>query len=150
MKRLFLVLALILSYNFPAFAAGTCPETSGEISPGVRYIAFTCTADAVDNTFPAVTTLRNIEGYIFMVITNPGAPALTDDYDITLTDTDGLEVTGGLLANRDQAVTELVIPKVDLVAGLYGPRYVKGKVGLEISNNAVAGGKVVITIYIAQ
>ena len=150
MGKIFLMIFGVILLSSPVFAAGTCVESLTRISPGVSILQFTCTGDAADGTFPATVSSRNIEGYVFMVLTNPGSPALTDNYDISLVDTDGLDISGGLLVNRDQAVTEVVIPKVDLVASLYGPRYVKGKVTLEISNNSVLSGVVAVSLYIAQ
>lgn len=51
-----------------------------------------------------------IGGAIVRVVTNPGATAPTDDYDLTLVDEDGLDLFMGLGANRDTANTEQFCP----------------------------------------
>jgi hypothetical protein len=44
------------------------------------------------------------------MITDPGATAPTDDYDITLVDEDGIDALAGAGANRDTTNTEQVYP----------------------------------------
>jgi hypothetical protein len=39
-------------------------------------------------------------------VTNPGATAPTDNYDIVVNDADGVDVAAGVLANRDTANSE--------------------------------------------
>ena len=51
-----------------------------------------------------------MEGAIVRVVTNPGATAPTDDYDITLIDADGLDLAQSSLLNRDTANSEQWIP----------------------------------------
>ena len=52
--------------------------------------------------------IPNLYGWLVRVVTNPGATAPTDDYDITLIDEDGLDSAQSLLLNRDTANTEAV------------------------------------------
>lgn len=54
--------------------------------------------------------LPKIHGHDVAITTNPGSPAPTDNYDITLTDEDGLDVLNGKAANRDTANTERIDP----------------------------------------
>lgn len=51
-----------------------------------------------------------IVGTLLSVTTDPGATAPTDNYDITLTDSLGVDVFAGLGANRDTATTETFFP----------------------------------------
>jgi len=51
-----------------------------------------------------------LEGEILKVVTNPGATAPTDNYDVTLVDEDGFDALEGYGANRDTATTEAVYP----------------------------------------
>ncbi len=52
-----------------------------------------------------------MDGELLRVVTNPdGSAAPTDNYDVVLTDRDGFDLAGGLLANRDTATTEEVNP----------------------------------------
>jgi hypothetical protein len=117
--------------------------------PGrVDKLRITWTADT-DGSYTDYTTAENMDGYVFMVVTNPGATAPTDNYDITLADSDGCDVSGGELANRDTANTEQIIPKI---GNTYGGRFVAGPLTLGISNNSInsATGEVIIYVYAAR
>jgi hypothetical protein len=115
----------------------------------VKVLEFTCTPDAVDGSFPYTTSTKNIEGYVFMVVTNPGPRPLTNGYDIWLADSHDLEITGQRLLDRDEIATQLVVPLVDTAAGLYGSRYVGSKLYLQITNNVSINTVVVISVYIS-
>ena len=54
------------------------------------------------------TTTNKYTGKIIGLKTDPGATAPTDNYDITLTDSDGDDVLLGAGADRDTANTEYV------------------------------------------
>lgn len=62
------------------------------------------------------TTTGTYTGKVRRVITDPGATAPTDDYDITITDSDGYDVLDGNGANRDTATTEVLAPS-GIIAG---------------------------------
>jgi hypothetical protein len=66
-----------------------------------------------------------LKGFIRKIVTDPGATAPTDQYDITLTDEDGYDVAGGSLANRATATTEAVVPSA--------PIYVDSELTVNIS-----------------
>jgi hypothetical protein len=101
------------------------------------------TADGGGGTFTQVSFA--LRGWIFMVITNPGATAPQDNYDIYIKDEHGFDVMGGTLENRDTANTEQAFPIV--VGTTYGARFVDGSLTLDISNNNVANAVGVIDIY---
>jgi len=87
--------------------AGTVSESlTCNISP-VKVVTFTCTADASDGSFPATTISANIKGRLLQIATNPGATAPQDNYDITITDADGIDVLQGVGANRDTSNSEV-------------------------------------------
>lgn len=74
----------------------------------VRKIIADWTSDASDGTASATT--RKIVGRLIKGVTNPGATAPTDNYDIAITDEESLDVLTGVqstLANRDTANTEV-------------------------------------------
>jgi hypothetical protein len=50
-----------------------------------------------------------LQGYILRVVTNPGATAPSDNYNLDLQDEDGVDVMGGMLSLRDATVSEQVI-----------------------------------------
>ena len=87
--------------------AGTVSESlTCDVGP-VKVVTFTCTADAADGTFPATTISANIKGRLLQIATNPGATAPQDNYDITITDADAIDVLQGVGANRDTANSEV-------------------------------------------
>ena len=59
----------------------TAHETTGL----VRKLHYTLTADDADGSFDTIA-LPSISGYLLLLVTNPGATAPTDNYDITLPD----------------------------------------------------------------
>lgn len=74
---------------------------------GVSKIAIDWTSD--DATGAVAGTTRKIVGAIVKGITDPGTAAPTDNYDINITDEEGVDVLANCklgLANRDTANTE--------------------------------------------
>lgn len=69
--------------------------------------ATTCTAGG-----KVLATTPRITGKIIQVVTNPGATAPSDDYDITMTDSDGIDVLQGKGANRDTVNSESFCPLI--------------------------------------
>lgn len=137
--------------------AGTVTQTckrvySTEGGPSDLYLlTFAWTADASAATIPATVTTDAITAmiagkWLIQAVTNPGTTAPTADYDITLTDADGLDVMGGTLANRHTSNTEVAIPYPGSLA--YAPVPITSALTLTITNNSVnsATGTVVITL----
>lgn len=82
---------------------------------GIRKITFSWTSDAsgdVNGTTGSTASIEKVTGTIARLVTNPGATAPTDNYDIVLNDEDGADVLGGTGANRDTAVSESLNPNV--------------------------------------
>lgn len=154
MKRLsrfilYVILGLFLVCPSFSLAAGTVTATdtrrisvSGTIQRTV--VTLTCTADASAATFPSFTlnpATYGITGwYLYSVETNPGTTAPTDDYDIAITDADGFDVAGGLLANRDTANTEKVY------LGSVGYPVIDGSWTLAITGNSINSAVIVIRL----
>lgn len=80
----------------------------------INTIKVAWTSDDAAGTFTATTKL--ISGALLVGITDPGATAPTDDYDVTIKDDEGLDVlsnTDDNLMNRDTANSE----RVEFVVG---------------------------------
>ena len=97
------------------------------------------TADSVDATVPSTATgtayTDQIKGAkVLMALTDPGATAPTDLYDITITDAYGVDVFGGELGNRSTSSSEQALPKI---GSGYGPRPVEGALTFNLTNNSV-------------
>jgi hypothetical protein len=124
--------------------AGSVALTSHTTLGRIRVLVYTATGDAADGSIPN-TVLPKIEGRLIALITNPGAVAPTDNYDITLEDSDGLDRLQGTGANRDTANSEQAAilfasssahPPVDLSETLT----------LKFANNAVNSAVIVATL----
>lgn len=63
-----------------------------------------------------LVTVGNYAGRVLSLVTDPGAAAPTDNYDVTVTDPDGYDVLQGAGANRDTATTETAVPTAESVA----------------------------------
>lgn len=74
-------------------------------APGVTKIVWSWTS-ATDGTASASTN-HTYTGKVRRIVTDPGATAPTDDYDITLTDGDGYDLLDGNGVNLDTSVTEV-------------------------------------------
>jgi hypothetical protein len=126
--------------------AGTVALTYSE-TRSVKTVVWTWTSDASGDV--SGTDTKPISGELLRIVTNPGATAPTDNYDVVINDADGVDVAGGLLANRDTANSEQVIPVLETTVGAntYAHRpVVDGPLSLVISNagNAKQG---VLTLY---
>jgi hypothetical protein len=99
--------------------AGTVTQTRGfnASSSGavpVNFVAFSWTSDSSGN---ADATSEQVTGVILRVAFNPGSAAPTDNYDVTLSDADGIDVLAGQGANRDTTTSEHICPGVALYDG---------------------------------
>lgn len=63
-----------------------------------------------------LATTGSYFGEVLALVTDPGATAPTDNYDITITDTDGYDVMQGAGANRDTTNMETAVPTAKSVA----------------------------------
>lgn len=85
-------------------------------------------------------TVGSYYGQVLAIVTDPdGSAAPSDNYDITITDTDTYDVLQGAGADRDTANTETATPSKTSVAF--------GTLTLNVTN-AGSGGAGVATLYI--
>lgn len=83
--------------------AMSCTITEDTQGP-IKKIKFEWVS-ATDGTATG-TTKGTYNGEIIELVTDPGATAPTDNYDITINDADGNDVLAGAGADRDTANTE--------------------------------------------
>lgn len=154
MKKFIFIFLLLCTFIVPtlswgaACTAGTLVKAKRSTywNSSIRIMTATWESDAAGDVNGTTSCDIPINGYIYMVITDPSADAPTDDYDIVLNDADGADVMGGQLANRDTSVSEQVIPTVD---GVPISRFVNGSVALVVSNaGASKDGVIIIYIYV--
>lgn len=102
-----------------AGSASTITYDQGQDGAGqhgnVRRIIIDWTSD--DATGAVTATTRKVVGRLLKVITDPGSPAPTANYDIAITDDESVDILSGLggtngtapsLANRHTTTTEVV------------------------------------------
>lgn len=148
MRKIISVLLIItvLVFTVFAFAASTVTQTTSRLSSNVEMLTMAITADASGTVDVFQTTAFN--GYIFMVTTDPGTPAPTNNYDIVFRDLhDGsLDIMGDALLNRNTASSEQVIPSIGSQAIELG-RYVDGGASVAITGNTASNAELTIHIY---
>jgi hypothetical protein len=106
MKKLFLAVALVMVMCSGVYAAdSTVTETMTWRGNDMFIISLDWIA-ATDGTFTSYVLKSPTPGCLFYVITNPGSPAPTDNYDITVLNSDGIDMAGGQLVDRDTANSE--------------------------------------------
>ena len=115
----------------------------------IAVLSLDITGDAADGTVPATEILTKFGGLIMAMETNPGTPAPTANYDITLVDAEGLDSLQGLGANRHTSNSEKAII-VYSGTSLYVPVSVSDVLTLNITNNSVLSAKILIKLYIGQ
>lgn len=115
MKRI-LVLAILL-FSAPCWAVDTFTTTYSDewnlSNVKKRMITWTWIDDGGDGmsqtiTWPAYSV--NNGWVLYYCVSNPGSTAPTDLYDITLTDSDGVDVMGAALTNLSSSTAEQIVP----------------------------------------
>lgn len=126
--------------------AGTVSATKYEAS-GIGIIIIAATGDASNGTFPD-TALPAFGGYLLALITNPGATAPTNNYDITLIDADGLDRLQDVGGNRSSTNSqEAAIVRSG--TAIHPPVIDGETLTLNIDNNSVASAGIAIKIVYA-
>ena len=120
------------------------PHKKGEASLDVISIAFV--ADVAAATVPT-TIIEDVRGQLVRMVTNPGVPAPSDDYDFVLNDEDGFDVLDGAGTNRDQSNSEEV--PLSMATGV--PRPVAGgDLSFVLTGNAVNSAQGLVKLYVLQ
>lgn len=109
----------------------------------LKVVNVAWTADAADGSVPD-TTLSNLKGRLLKAITNPGATAPTDNYDLKLLDNldSTADALDGLLDNRDTANTEVELPAA--------PPILSGDYTFNLTNNSVNSATGVLILLIEE
>ena len=113
-----------------AAAIISCTRESRQWGDDNRLSVFTVTCTTATGG-TATIDIPNMDGWLMKVVTNPGATAPTDDYDITLVDELGVDAAASLLLNRDTANTEMV---TTFVSGAPTPLFLAGTHTFTVAN----------------
>jgi len=149
MKKIILVLGLLITLVAGSvYAAGTVTESYGYIGGNVYSLTLTWIS-ATDGSLTAHTTSTTIKGFVFLATTNPdttaGGDGPSDNYDITVTNSDGIDIFGGSLANRDSTASEYAIPL--FTTGVYYTPISTGVLTFTLTNNSVNSAKGKLVLY---
>lgn len=123
--------------------AGTVTQTLSK-HMSIKIWTLTITADASDGSVPNTASSEQIVGRLQKIVTNPGSTAPTDNYDITVTDPDGVDVLQGVGANRDTANSE---EAAIVYSGTSVNPVVADTLTLVVANNSVNSAGIVVKIY---
>jgi hypothetical protein len=155
MKKIILAILVVMVMAPQSWAASSATMSLDASISDKRIVTISWIAHT-DGTFTSVSTdsyyssagktiTQEIKGYyLYSVETDPGSTAPQDDYDITLTDANGLDIAGGLLANRDTTNTEMV----NVGTASFGYPVIRGPLTVAISGNNVnsATGRIILIL----
>ena len=145
MKKLLLALAVLLLTAPQVIAAVTGVTDPQETLRGFNDSDVEITTVTVTGTTGSYQVEAEICGFLSFVMTDPGATAPDDNYDVVITDDDVVDIMGGELANRDTSTSEQAMPKM---GNSYGPRFVCGYPTITISNQATADAIMGFKFYV--
>lgn len=153
MKK-FIIIFCSLLLPLTVFAAGSVTQSFEYHDDKTAVLSFHVIGDASDGTVPTATTRADVteklKGWcIYQVITNPGT-APTAAYDIVLNDVDGLDLMGGMLANRSATATERAVPLLATTANgteVLGCAKANGPISMVISNQSAVGATIDVKVF---
>jgi hypothetical protein len=102
-------------------------------------------------------TLPATKGWLYRMVTNPGSPAPTANYDIYLRDANGVDILGGAGENRHTTDSEQAFPLhyngstiATSGAVVWEPVFFENPIGFSLSGNAQAGALGETFLYILK
>jgi len=158
MKRIAALFAflLIFALTSAAFGAGSVTQKLDKYPlANMRVLTFSWIGDAANGTVPSTATstaiVTDIAGwYVYAIETNPGAVAPTTLYDIVVNDVEGLDIAGGMLANRSATATEKITPRLDSTYSIFGGVLIDGALTLVITNQSVVSATGTVKLLLSK
>ena len=135
-----LIIAFIVLFGGQVFDDGSCKVKVDKYpNANMRVLTFSWTGDAGTGAVPDTTTSATETGdilgwYVYTIETNPGTTPPTPSYDIVVNDAEGLDISGGMLADRSDTDTEKIIPRLDTTYSIFGGVLIDGALTLKITN----------------
>lgn len=136
----FIIIAALLLFAGQAWAAGAVTQKLDKYpNANMRVLTFSWTGDvaggAVTTTATNDAITADIAGwYVYAIETNPGSGPPTAGYDIVINDAEGLDISGGMLADRSSTATQKITPRLDSTYSIFGGVLVDGALTLVITN----------------
>ena len=126
-------------------AASSITQSYSSVTDDVACLEFSWVGSSVDGSVTATASTSEIDGWVFMAITNPGSPTPTASYNVYLYDSEGVDVMGGTLTARSNSASEQAIPLI--ASDWYGERFVEGTITLTITGQSVHSAEGVVKVY---
>ncbi len=127
--------------------AGTVVETFSQNGP-MAVVTLTLTGDASDGTIPDTALTTKMSGRLVCIVTNPGTPAPTSNYDLVLNDADGIDMLKGAGANRHASNSEASPIEISANNRAGVPVAAEDTLTLVVTNQSVAAASIVIKLYV--
>lgn len=134
-KKILLTMACLMCWGASvAYAVGTTTVTTTKVAGQEVYeTKIAWVADAAAATVPNSTT-PSIDGWVLFVSVNQGdVTTCANDMDITVTDSTGVDVLGGVFVDLQAATTDSE-QAAPAIGSAYGARYVIGSLTAIIAN----------------
>jgi hypothetical protein len=131
---------VVLLFTGQAWGAGSCTVKLDKYPlANMRVLTYSWIGDAANGTVPSTATTTAIDTdlagwYVYAIETNPGAGPPTASYDIVINDAEGLDISGGMLADRSSTATEKITPRLDSTYNIFGGVLIDGALTLVITN----------------
>lgn len=102
---------------------------------------------ATDGTKAAIS-FPAVKGFLYAFESDPGSTAPTDNYDVTITNSAGVDIMGAEATNRDTSVSERAFPKVG--TGTFQPAPAHSDMSVNITNNSVNSATGTFYLYFTE
>ena len=155
-KGLILIMAAIFLLAGQAWAVGTVTVTLDKYpNANMRVLTYSWVGDAANGTVPSTATSTTITAdiagwYVYAIETNPGATAPTTLYDIVVNDSEGLDIAGGMLANRSATATEKITPRLDSTYSIFGGVLIDSTLTLVITNQSAVSATGTVKLLLSK
>jgi hypothetical protein len=125
--------------------ASSVVETIDKLGP-VCCITLAVTTHT-DGTVTAYALTKKVSGRLLALETDPGSTAPTDNYDLTITDANGLDVLQGVGANRHTTTTQMAAI-VFSGTSVHPPVAMGDTLTLNVTNNSVNSATFTVKLYV--
>ena len=107
--KICILMVCLLTLPSALYAAGSCSvKKEATTVYNVQLLTWDCTGDSSDGSIPSATS-QPINGWVSMIETVPGSPSPTDNYSLTLSTSDGIDITDGALASRSSSKGQQIL-----------------------------------------
>ena len=112
----------------------------------VKRVIFDITADSADGSVDAIDLEQGLDGFLLRLATVPGSPAPSSNYDLTLTNADGVDMLQGVGANRSSSAAQdaRIVYSGTANHPVVAP---SDQLTLNVANNSEAGAAIRVELY---